>query len=61
MTYILIIFVTVGVLSNKDSMAITNVPGFSNKTQCEAAGREAVAKFGTGTKRASYVCVEQKR
>ena len=61
MTYILILFVTIGAISDKDSMALTNVPGFTAREQCEAAGKAAVAAFGTGTKRASHVCVEQKR
>ncbi len=61
MTYILILFVTVGMLSEKDSMALTSVPGFSDRAQCDAAGKAAAAKFGTGTKRAEFVCVEQKR
>lgn len=61
MTYILILFVTIGAISDKDSMALTNVPGFVSRDQCDAAGRAAVKEFGTGTKRAAYVCVEQKR
>ncbi len=58
-TFVLILFVTIGAMSDKDSMALTNVPGFKNKESCEAAGRASVGKFDTGTKRASYVCVVQ--
>jgi len=61
MTYILILFVTIGAMSDKDSMALTNVPGFQNVAECQAAGSEAVRKFGTGTKRAEFVCVAQSR
>ena len=61
MTYILILFVTIGAISDKDSMALTNVPGFSNRTQCETAGRLAISKFASGTKRAEFVCVEQSK
>lgn len=61
MTYILILFVTIGAISDKDSMALTNVPGFADKAQCITAGAAAVKEFGTGTKRAAFVCVEQKR
>ena len=61
MTYILILFVTIGAMSDKDSMALTNVPGFTVRAECENAGRAAVSRFGTGTKRADYVCVEQKK
>lgn len=56
MLYTLILFVTIGGLSDKDSMALTNVVGFKDAAACEAAGRAAVAKFGTGTKRADFVC-----
>ena len=59
MTYILILFVTVGPISDMDSMALTNVPGFTSNVQCAAAGEAAVSEFSTGTKRASFVCVEQ--
>lgn len=61
MTYILILFVTVGALSGNDSMALTNAPGFAAIAECEAAGKAAVSKFSEGTKRAAYVCVAQKR
>ena len=61
MTYILILFVTIGAISDKDSMALTNVPGFVDSDQCKAAGRAAVEAFGTGTKRAAFVCVPQKK
>ena len=57
MTYVLILFVTIGAMSDKDSMALTNVPGFVVQAECEAAGKAAVSKFGAGTKRADYVCV----
>ena len=61
MTWVLVLFLHAGMLSEKDSMALTNVPGFADRKQCEAAGRASVEAFGTGTKRAAYVCVEQKR
>lgn len=57
MFYTLILFVTIGAMSDKDSMALTNVVGFKDQAACESAGRAAVAKFGTGTKRADYLCV----
>lgn len=60
MLYALIIFVTVGPLSDSDSMALTTVQGITSKAACEAAGKEAVSKFATGTKRAAFICVETK-
>lgn len=58
-SYILILFVTIGPISDKDSMALTNVPGFISQAECDQAGRIAIAEFGTGTKRAAFVCVKQ--
>jgi hypothetical protein len=56
MLYTLILFVTIGPLSDRDSMALTNVVGFKDQAACETAGRAAVAKFGAGTKRADFIC-----
>ena len=61
MSWILVIFVTIGAMSNKDSMALTNIPGFGTQQECQTAGQLAVNKFGTGTKRADFVCVSQKK
>lgn len=58
-TYILILFMSIGIMSEKDSMALTNVPGFMSKAHCEAAGKTAVSEFEAGTKRARFVCVAQ--
>ena len=55
--FTLILFVTIGALSEKDSMALTNVTGFATQQHCQAAGRAAVEEFGKGTKRAVFVCV----
>jgi hypothetical protein len=60
-TYILILFVTIGPFSKQESMALTSVPGFVDRNQCNVAGKEAVKEFAAGTKHAAYVCVEQKR
>lgn len=61
MEWILILFVHGGVLSNKDSMGITNVPGFAVQAECEAAGRVS-EKLTTGTtKSMRFVCVQRKR
>lgn len=61
MEWILILFLHSGILSSKDSVALTSVHGFSSQVECEAAGRasEVLAK-GT-TKDAKWVCVQKKR
>lgn len=61
MTYILILFMSIGSFSDKDSMALTNVPGFQSKAECQAAGELASHAFAKGTKQAAFVCVEQRK
>jgi len=57
MTWILIIFIHAGVLSPKDSMAITNVPGFATEQACMAAGRKSEELGRGNTKEVKFVCV----
>jgi len=56
MNWVLIIFMSIGAMSDKDSMALTSVP-MANEQVCRAAGNLAVETFGKGTKSAKYVCV----
>jgi hypothetical protein len=58
-TWILIVFVHAGMLSHKDSMALTTVPGFKNQTQCETAGRTSEQLGRHNTKEVKRVCVRQ--
>ncbi len=59
MTWILILFVHAGVLSDKDSMALTTVPGFKTEANCQAAGRAAEVLTKATTKATRWVCVKQ--
>ena len=59
MTWILVLFVHAGMLSDKDNMALTTVPGFKNESNCQAAGRAAEALTKTTTKATRWVCVKQ--
>ncbi len=59
MTWVLILFVGVGMAGDGESNALTSVPGFASEAACEAAGKAATSKFGSGTKRAQYVCANQ--
>lgn len=59
--FILIIFVCIGAMSDKDSMALTSVAGFKSQQECKVAGEAAAKQFGGGTKRAEFVCVAQKQ
>ena len=59
MSWILVIFVHAGILSDKDSMALTNVPGFKTEASCQAAGKAAEALTKTTTKNTKWVCIKQ--
>lgn len=61
MEWILILFVHAGMLSDKDSMAVTNVPGFSAQAECETAGRASEKLTSGTTKNTKWVCVQRKR
>lgn len=59
MSWILVIFVHASILSDKDSMAITNVPGFKTEASCLAAGKKAKELTKGTTKDTEFVCVKQ--
>lgn len=59
MTWILIIFVHAGVLSDKDSMAIASVPGFKSLAACYSAGVQSEGLTKNTTKSTRFVCVKQ--
>jgi hypothetical protein len=59
MSWILILFVHAGVISDKDSMAITNVPGFKTEAACIASGKQSESLVKRTTKDVRYVCVKQ--
>lgn len=57
MEFILILWIGINALSDKDSMALTTIPSFPNQAQCQAAGEQAKQAFYKGTKEVRYVCV----
>ena len=59
MSWILVLFVHAGMLSDKDSMALTNIPGFKTEAACQAAGKSAEALTKSTTKNTRWVCVKQ--
>ena len=59
MTWILVLFVHAGMLSEKDSMALTSVPGFKSEASCQAAGKTSEALAKRTTKEVKFVCVKQ--
>ena len=58
-SYVLILFMSIGVMSDKDSMALTSIPGFYKQEDCMNAGKAAVQTFARGTKDGKFVCVLQ--
>ena len=59
MTWILVLFVHAGMLSDKDSMALSNVPGFKTEAACQAAGKSAEVLTKSTTKNTRWVCLKQ--
>jgi len=55
--YTLILLIYVGMLSDKDSVAITSIP-FPNQQLCEQAGQASKKLVQGTTKAQSYVCVK---
>jgi hypothetical protein len=56
-TFILILYIYAGALSNSDSVALTSAT-FSGQQACESAGKQAVQMAG-GLKGGKFVCVKQ--
>jgi hypothetical protein len=58
MIWTLILFAHAGIMSDKDSMALTTVPGFRTQQECRAAGEESKRLASSTTKVIKYTCVE---
>lgn len=59
MTYVLVLFLHASMLSEKDSMALTTVPGFKSEAACQAAGKQSEALAKRTTKEVRFVCLKQ--
>ncbi len=59
MSWVLVLFVHAGMLSGKDSMALTSVSGFKTEASCQAAGKASEALTKGTTKDTRFVCVKQ--
>lgn len=59
MSWVLVLFVHAGMLSDKDSMALTNVSGFKTEASCQAAGKVSEALTKNTTKNTRFVCLKQ--
>jgi hypothetical protein len=54
--WVLILFAHASILSDGDSMALTNVPGFFSQQECIAAGNESVKMSSGTTKAIKFKC-----
>lgn len=59
MSWVLILFIHAGMLSEKDSMALTNVSGFKSEAACLTAGKQSEALGKRTTKEVKFVCLKQ--
>ena len=59
MTWVLVLFLHAGMLSEKDSMALTTVPGFKTEAACQTAGKQSEALAKRTTKEVKFVCLKQ--
>jgi hypothetical protein len=46
-------------LSDKDSMALTSIPGFKSESACQVAGKQSEALGKRTTKEVKFVCLKQ--
>ena len=58
MNWILIIYIYAGVLASGDSVALTNVQGFTSEASCVAAGKSAERLTSGSSKVYRFVCVK---
>ncbi len=58
MNWILIIYIYAGVLAQGDSVALTNIQGFTSESVCIAAGRTAEKLTVSSSKVYRFVCVK---
>lgn len=57
--WILVIFIYAGILSKGDSVAIQSVPGWTNQTNCEKAGKQLGTLVSGTFKDVRYVCLQK--
>lgn len=60
MSWILILFIHAGALSDHDSMAVTNIRGFSTEQACKDAGEKSRKLVVATTKDVRFVCVAER-
>ncbi len=59
MSWTLVIYVYAGVLARGDSVALTQIPNFTSKARCTAAGNAAKPLVLGSAKELRFVCIRQ--
>ena len=59
MNWVLVLFAHASILSNADSMALTNVSGFKSEAACIAAGKQSEKLASSTTKVIKFTCLKQ--
>jgi hypothetical protein len=59
MEWILILMIHAGIMSEHDSMGITNIPGFKTEQECNTAGQKSIVLGKGTTKDVKFTCVQR--
>jgi hypothetical protein len=59
MTWVLVIFISIGGFSKEEANALTSVPGFATREECRTAASQAKADLGGGYKVVATTCLAQ--
>lgn len=57
--WVLVLYAATNMMSNTDSVALTNIPGFTSPKECETAGRQAAAMSDNTYKTIKFVCIKK--
>lgn len=59
MEWVLVIFAFAGWMADGDSVALTNVPGFTSQSECQKAGASLSGLVSGTKKEISFVCLQK--
>lgn len=57
--WVLVVFVYAGVWAKGDSVALTNIPGFSTQAECMTAGNVIKPMEDSTSKSFKFVCIKR--
>lgn len=56
-SYILVVFIYVGMLTEGEAVTLQTIPGWKSKEACESAGKQLKPLVSGTTKELNYVCI----